>query len=277
MRNNQFLSLAIILVMAVCLGCSPNNVTKNTRWGKHFKNANVQGTFAIYDNAQGNFEIYDVDRYRDSAYLPASTFKIVNAIIGLKTGKIVNEQMVIKWDGKVRTFSNGDTIAAWNKDLTMQEAFKASAVPYFQEVARNIGKDTMQRWLDSLQYGNKKISTIDTFWLDNTLKITPDEQLGLVKRLYFELLPIDKRPQRIVKALMEQEKNANYTLAYKTGWGTLPNGKELGWLIGWIEENKHPYFFVLNIEGNKGTDMVPIRKKIVTDILTEEGFFKGKK
>ncbi len=64
-----------------------------------------------------------------------------------------------------------------------------SAVPYYQEVARRIGKDTMQFWLDSLSYGTKKITTaIDTFWLDNSLKITPDEELGLVKRLYFNQL-----------------------------------------------------------------------------------------
>ncbi len=44
---------------------------------------------------------------------------------------------------------------AWNKDLTMEEAFKFSAVPYYQEVARRIGKDTMQHWLDTLGYGAK--------------------------------------------------------------------------------------------------------------------------
>lgn len=29
----------------------------------------------------------------------------------------------------------------------------------------------------------------------------------------------------------------------------LENGKQLAWVAGWIEENKHPYFFVLNLEG----------------------------
>ena len=80
----------------------------------------------------------------------------------------------------------------WNRDLTMYEAFRVSSVPYYQEVARRIGKDTMQLWLDSLKYGAKtkteKItihSVIDSFWLDNSLKITPDQQLGMVKKLYF--------------------------------------------------------------------------------------------
>ena len=68
----------------------------------------------------------------------------------------------------------------------MYEAFRASAVPYYQEVARRIGKDTMQFWLDSLSYGTKKITTaIDTFWLDNSLKITPDEELGSGEEIVF--------------------------------------------------------------------------------------------
>ena len=38
------------------------------------------------------------------------------------------------------------------------------------------------------------------------------------------------------------------------GWGIKQagvyreNGHALGWVVGWIEENQHPYFFVLNIE-----------------------------
>jgi beta-lactamase class D len=135
----------------------------------------------------------------------------------------------------------------------------------------------MQYWLDSLAYGNKKISVIDSFWLDNSLKITSDEQLGLVKRLYFEQLPMDKRPQRIVKQMMLQEQNSNYELAYKTGWGTTPTGKEIGWVVGWIEENRHPYFFVLNLEGEKGMNMPEVRNQLLDELLRHLGFKEGKK
>jgi beta-lactamase class D len=160
----------------------------------------------------------------------------------------------------------------------MEEAFKASAVPYYQEIARRIGKDTMQFWLDSLKYGSKKITTkIDSFWLDNSLKITADEEMGLVKKLYFGQLPFQKRTQEIVKKIMLQESNANYRLSYKTGWGQLANGKSLGWVVGWIEENKHPYFFVLQVEGDKNTKMIPLRMQILQSILKDQDFFEGKR
>ena len=241
--------------------------------GKYFKENNVTGTFALMNNGTGKFTVYDLARYRDSSYLPASTFKIVNSLIGLQTGKISSDSMVIKWDGIKRPFD------AWNRDLNMYDAFRVSAVPYYQEVARRIGKDTMQFWLDSLSYGTKKITTaIDTFWLDNSLKITPDEELGLVKKLYFdELKPFFRSYQEMVKRAMLFENNANYRLGYKTGWGFTEKVHALGWVVGWIEENNHPYFFVLNIESpDHDFDMWKVRMKMLKDILKQLGFFEGK-
>jgi beta-lactamase class D len=151
-------------------------------------------------------------------------------------------------------------------------------VPYYQEVARRIGKDTMQFWLDSLKYGTRKIkSAIDTFWLDNSLKITPDEELGLVKKLYFNELPFFRTYQEMVKRAMLFEDETNYRLAYKTGWGFTEKGHALGWIVGWIEENNHPYFFVLNIESpDHDFDMGTARMKMLKNILKQLGFFEGK-
>lgn len=263
----------ITLVIVFAFGCSPNNVTVDKSLEKFFNDNNVKGTFGLFDNGQGNFIVYNLSRFKDSAYLPASTFKIVNSLVGLESGKIVDEKMLIKWDGVIRTRPE------WNQDLTMAQAFKLSAVPYYQEVARRIGKDTMQHWLDTLGYGSRyqkaKINKIDTFWLDNSVKVTADEQLGLVKKLYFDQLPFQKRSMRIVKNLMVQEQNANYTLAYKTGWGNKENGNALGWMIGWIIENQHPYFFALNLEGERNSDPA-IRLNILKGILKKLGFLEGK-
>jgi beta-lactamase class D len=279
MKLNNGLFVACLLLVVLFFGaCSPNNVTKEDSWKSYFDSSNVDGCFALYDNASGQFSVYNLSRYKDSAYLPASTFKIMNSLIGIETGRIVNEKMVIKWDGIVRKHDNGDTIKEWNKDLTMAEAFKVSCVPYYQEVARRIGRDTMQQWLDSIKYGNKKIGNrVDSFWLDNSLKITPDEQLGLVKKLYFNQLGFQKRTQDIVKKVMLQEDNANYKLYYKTGLGYKENGNSIGWMVGWIEENHHPYFFVLNVEGKHDAELWTIRKNILTKILKKEGFFEGKR
>ena len=258
--------------------CTPNNVNTDNSLKKYFDENNVEGCFALMNNANGEFTVYNLGRYRDSSYLPASTFKIVNSLIGLQTGRITNDSMVIKWDGVKRWKED------WNRDLNMYDAFRVSSLPYYQEVARRIGKDTMQLWLDSLKYGaadkNQKVqikTTIDSFWIDNSLKVTPDQQLGLIKRLYFHELPFFKSYQEIVKRAMLFENNANYRLGYKTGWGTSEKGHAIGWIVGWIEENKHPYFFVLNIEStDKNFDMVTVRMKMLKAILKELGFLEGK-
>ena len=147
MRKNQRMTKTIagsIWVLALLFqACSPNNVKQDKSLKKYFDEHQVEGCFALMNNATGTFTVYNLSRYRDSSYLPASTFKIVNSLIGLQTGKIVNDSMVIKWDGVKRWLDD------WNRDLTMYEAFRVSSLPYYQEVARRIGKDTMQRWLDS--------------------------------------------------------------------------------------------------------------------------------
>ncbi len=266
-------NLLILFSIAILFAsCSPNNVEVDDSLEKYFAKYKVDGTFALMNNGTGKFTVYNLSRYRDSSYLPASTFKIVNSLVGLQTGKIINDSMVIRWDSVVRR------VDSWNADLNMYEAFRVSSVHYYQEVARRIGRDTMQIWIDSLKYGNRDISgPIDSFWLNNKLKITPDEQLGLVKRLYFDQLPFYKTYQQMVRNAMLFENKTTYRLAYKTGWGFTEKGHSLGWIVGWIEENNHPYFFVLNIESpDPEFDMIPARIGIVKDILKDMGFFEGK-
>jgi len=73
------------------------------------------------------------------------------------------------------------------------------------------------------------------------------------------------------------EDNSNYKLSYKTGWGRKENGEHLAWIVGWIEENKHPYFFVLNFESSDPNADIPvIRMNMLKGILKQLGFMEGK-
>jgi beta-lactamase class D len=52
----------------------------------------------------------------------------------------------------------------------------------------------------------------------------------------------------------------------------------VGWLTGWIEENRHVYFFTTLVRSkDPKVDMKTIRLAITRDILKEKGFFAGKK
>ncbi|MDE3124659.1 MAG: class D beta-lactamase [Bacteroidota bacterium] len=259
-------------------GCDTNNIEEDASLGNYFTQQQVTGSFALLDNGRGSFTMYHLKRYKDSAYQPAATFNIVNALVGLQVGTIANERMTIPWDGQIRKYANGDTAAAWNKTLSFDTAFSTNAIPYFQEIARRTGKEKLQYWLDSLHYGNHQIgNSVDSFWMNNTLTISADEQLGLIKRLYFGQLPFDKTWQILVKKLLIKQSNANYQLAYINGEGILPNQNSIGWVLGWVEENKHPYFFVLNIEGAANKPLQNTGPAMAQGILTQLGFLKGKK
>lgn len=261
-----------LLPIIVLVSCSRTNVEIREDLKKHFDAQKVEGSFAMFDNSRGQHIIYNPQR-DTTRFMPASTFKIVNALVALQTGRLATDSSIIPWDSVVR--SNPE----WNRDLPLYEAFRVSSVPHFQWIARQVGRDTMQRYLDSIHYGNMKIGPkIDSFWLDNTLKISPDEQVGLVKMVYFRQFKFMRQSvQEQVKRMMIQENNTTYQLAYKTGWGKTEAGNELGWMVGWIEENRHVYFFALNLESpDHQINMREVRKQLLTAILTDLGFFKGK-
>ena len=250
-----------LFVLAVFLPSCFDNIKESADLKPFFDKHHAEGSFALYDNGRGEIKVYNLKR--DTTRMsPASTFKIITSLVALQTGTVLNDSTVIPWDGITREVND------WNKDLTLAEAFKVSAVPHFQELARRIGKDT-------LHYGNQTIGNkVDTFWLDNSLQISPDEQLGLMKRLYFDQLPFTKGAQHSVRNMMLQEQNSNYSLSYKTGWTSADDKKHIGWVVGWIEENRHPYFFALNLETtNEDPDA---RIEILKEILTYLGFFEGK-
>lgn len=263
-----FISSIIFLLSA----CTVNKAKLDGSLKKYFDAKNVDGCFTLLNNIDGEITVYNMEM-DTMRFTPASTFKIINSLIGLQTSKILDENMIIKWDGIKRTN------AEWNRDMNMKEAFRLSNVGYYQEVARRIGKDTMQRWIDSLSYGNKNISgRIDSFWLNNTLKISPDEQLGLMKRLYFDQLPFRKSVQQAVRDVMLEEDNTAYKLSYKTGSGYDENKNGIGWVTGWVEENRHVYFFVTLVKAkDPNVDIRAVRMSITKDILKQFGFFEGKK
>jgi beta-lactamase class D len=268
----------ILFSLAVC-GCTTNNISIENKYASLFEKQEGQGCFGLFDNGQGQFTIYNLKRYRDSAYAPGATFQIFHALVGLSSGSVFSDTVLLPWDGRMRLGPGGDTMAAWNKDMNLKEAFAANNAGFFQQLAHRIGRDTLQKMLDSIGYGNKNMgAAIDSFWFNNSLKISADEQLGFVKKLYFRQLPFQNREQDMVKNALIREKTDKYTLAYSTGWSRPSAGASLSWVVGWIEENQHPYFFVLNMEtthSNLRPDSTAL--SIVREILAERGFFKGMK
>lgn len=259
----------LVTISFSILSCSVNKAKIDNSLKKYFDAQNVDGCFTLLRNTDGEITVYNMalDTQR---FQPSSGFNMFNSLVALQTGRVTGDDMVIRWDG-IKRQNN------WNRNFDLKSAFKSNATPYFQEVARRIGKDTMQLWLDSLSYGNQMMSaSIDSFWLDNSLKISPDEQLGLLKKLYFDQLPLRKSVMQSVRDAMVQVDNTAYKLSYISATGISSTQSPLGWVIGWIEENRHVYFFVTFVKSDKAKELSSIQVDITKDILKQYGFFEGK-
>ena len=228
-----------------------------------FKAHGVDGTCIVFDLEAGTYAGYRPERW-DSAYIPASTFKIPNSLIALETGVIADERTVVPWDSVSRR------IAAWNRDQTLASAFKVSAVWFYQELARRIGDNRMQFYLDAADYGNRTMGgPVDRFWLDGGLRISPRRQVEFLVRLQRGSLPFSAGTMAIVRDIMIQEETGRYTLRAKTGWSdaTTPG---VGWYVGYIERKGRTVFFATEIEMRNEGD-APARVQVTRTILRQLG------
>jgi beta-lactamase class D len=263
--------------------CAQTRIKEHTEWSKYFDAHGVKNAcFLLRDNNHESIHYYNLKGCQERIS-PASTFKIFNSLVALETAIAPDDQLVIKWDSV-------DRRPEWNKDMTMAEAMKVSCLPYYQELARRIGPTKMQHYLDTVKYGNMKMEgKIDNFWINNSLKISADEQAGFVKRMYFAELPFSERSQRIVKNMMLREETPGYKLYYKTGTHEMAD-KTVYWVVGFAERIEHvkedkesmnkidvrnyPYFFALNFEmptGNTKEDWYQVRLDIMHELLKEYG------
>lgn len=238
---------------------------KKTNIQKLFNEAEVKGTFVTFDGT--HLEHYGNALERDQTpYIPASTFKVLNALIALEHRKTsVNE--IFKWDGEPRSFK------AWEKDLTLADAMQASAVPVYQTVARRIGLSLMQQEIKRIGFGNKQIGhQVDNFWLVGPLKITPEQEAKFIYQLATERLAFKNQVQKDVKAMLLMEKRGQNKLYAKSGWG-MDVEPQVGWFTGWVEQaNGKVTAFALNME-MQSSSKVGQRKELTLDVLDKLGLF----
>ena len=207
--------------------------------------------FVLYSRSSG--ETTSVDTARAAQRLaPCSTFKIYNTLIGLELGLIEGpDEPWYIWDEVRRSYD------AWNRDLTLREAFSVSAVPAYQALARQIGSERMKPYMELIGYGNMDISAgIDVFWLDRpgleTIVISADEQVELLNKLLDGKLPFSKQNVAILRDVMRVAETEKGTLYGKTGSGMDAEGNwSLGWFVGFLENRDDVYVFACNITGGE--------------------------
>lgn len=207
------------------------------------------GTFVLLDPATHTLIVAepeppaDTPSMAETGFAPASTFKIPNSLIALETGVAEGPEFALAWDGVERS------VESWNRDHVLRTAYQNSVVWYYQELARRIGAERMQHFVDAFDYGNHDIGGgIDQFWLAGALRISPRQQVEFLRRLHEGALPVSAVNLGIMlDDVMVHERRVDGTLIRaKTGWAD-SDVRNIGWFVGSVERPDHAraYFATL--------------------------------
>ena len=266
MRQEAGALLCVVLAATLLTSCRTSRISESMAKDTF---GDLSGALVVIECSSGRTTTYRPD-VAQIPLPPCSTFKIVNALIGLEEDIISSpDAQFYKWDGVERSSP------AWNHDLTLQEAFQASCVPAFQNLARQTGPERMQRWIDKIGYGNRDISAgIDVFWLPSkgrdTIMISPAQQAELMRCIVSGEAPFSKASLATLKKLMCIKKTDRGVLYGKTGSGGDDEGTfVLGWFVGFVESDGKTYAFACVAQGENV--MSKNARAIVESVFGKQG------
>lgn len=175
---------------------------------------------------------------------------------------MADENAALKWDGKDKG------MPSWNRDQTLETAFKSSCIGYFQELARKIGMRKYEEHLAQASYGNAKPGPeLTTFWLQGDLRISALEQIEFLKKIYRKELPYKPSPYDTLRKIMITEQTPKYTIRAKTGWA---QKTQVGWFVGYVETGDKVWFFATNLDMTRPED-IRYRQEITMEALKIKG------
>ncbi len=243
-------------------------------WETYFDGLN--GAAVIYSPSENHYQIYNQEMALTERS-PCSTFKIISSLIGLERDVINLEDSTRKWSGE--WFWNSE----WNKDIDFPQAFRTSCVWYYRQVIDEIGKEAMQQELDRLHYGNADISdwegrlntnnqnpALTGFWIESSLKISPQEQTEVMERIFGEASVYSAESRRRLKQVMfvPELSDSQISIYGKTGMGKAHGVTVDAWFTGFADVYGERRYFCVYLGETEGKEVTSTRaKEIAGEIL----------
>jgi beta-lactamase class D len=228
-----------------------------------FDRHGVHGAIVVSSLRGGETFIHNEAR-ANKRFTAASTFKILNTLIALEEKAVSGKDDVFKWNGHVYSIPN------WNRDQTLESAFKVSCVWCYQELARKVGAEKYRHYLRKTGYG-RLVEPFKTtsFWLDGSLKLSAVEQIEILKKIHKRSLPFSATSYDTLLQVMLVEQTPDFSLRAKTGLAG--DGKpQVGWYVGYVETAADVWFFALNMEVHGDKD-IPLRLTLAREVLRAKG------
>ncbi|WP_202839156.1 class D beta-lactamase [Luteimonas saliphila] len=274
MQGSTAVVIAIAITFTIMVGCvrsneraGPFEETQDVDTDRDLSGyfAGLNGTFVLLDAASGRYVRHNADR-ADARFAPCSTFKIPNTAILLESGTARDSAHTLAYD------SSFNEPTHWARDFDLQSAFKASAMWYYRQMALRLGLESERRFLEQFGYGNADVSggLLVPFWIDGSLRISPNEQVAFLRAFYEERLGLSERTTRLTKEIMLAEETPGWRLSAKTG-ACQPDGEETSnWYVGYVEKNANVYYFAIQLGapdyGRAYDERIPITKRILVDL-----------
>lgn len=222
-----------------------------------------EGSFVLYDDALGSWLIYN----REASLTripPASTYKIYIALHALESGAVRADDSLLPWNGMRYPYD------AWNADQTLESAMNNSVNWYFQALDQQMGLESARSFIREIGYGNQAAGNdVSSYWLDSSLKISPAEQVELLRKLHDGALPVSPENVGIVQDTIRLSVTDSGTLYGKTGTESIDRKNTSGWFIGYIENGSSTYYFATNIRQEDhatGTAATELTFRILADL-----------
>ena len=248
-----------LVISAVFIGCTPIlSIGASTQDVYHFhdtdKNISLldvsaifgsyDGSFVLYDNHLDSWKIYNLEE-ANKRIPPDSTYKIYDALLGLESGIITPEHSSMAWNGEHFSYS------AWENDQDLNSAMQNSVNWYFQTMDSQLGLNKIQEFLNEIEYGNQTTSSnLKLYWSDFSLKISPIEQVELLKKFNTNGFHLHSQNVLSVKNAIKIVGTSDGTFYGKTGTGCIDGQDINGWFIGYIETSDNIYYFATNIQSD---------------------------
>ena len=236
-------------------------------------------------------KIWKIEGDVNARSTPASTFKIAIALMNFNEGILKDpETPKLSYQNDFKKDEHSEPLEiqkSARSEVTPAKWMYQSIVWYSQCIMQTLGMEKFQDYVNKFNYGNKNVSGgeknngLTHAWLASSLQISPKEQVEFLEAYVLndnnvvsekarqetknlllydvtEIVGLDKDDQDKYSA----QQWGGWKLYAKTGSENLSDGRQIGWLVGFIEkENRHISFANRIIEDVQEGSFVSFRAR----------------
>lgn len=181
---------------------------------------------------------------------PAATFELAAAVAALDASVL-----------RANTVSNGQTL---------DSALAYSSPEYFRDLDRQMGSTRMGEYLSRYGYGNADTRSGGEYWNGGSLRISPNEQMRFLQRLFGDQLPASRQAMASVRESLEPpgylvtSRGRVVAASGSMRGGAQPmvksgavdaGGEAVRWQVGMLTRGSRNYVYVSCVTGPAGLPM----------------------